>query len=135
MRHYFGKIRNNEMLLSRIGEYTENQLNNLSAHYPYVCVPIFVVMPNHIHAIISIKEQKNNELLSIPTKRTVLSVVIGGFKRAVTLFARRNNIDFGWQTRYHDHIIRGNRDGNNINRYIENNVTTWDTDCFNTDTL
>lgn len=68
--------------------------------------------------------------MSFPTVRTALSVVVGGLKRAVTLFARRNNIEFDWQSRYHDHIIRGANDGNRIAEYIENNVTRWDADCF-----
>lgn len=59
---------------------------------------------------------------SIPTIRTALGVVVGEYKQAVTCHARRNNIEFGWQSRYHDHIIRGTRDGNLISEYIENNV-------------
>lgn len=47
------------------------------------------------------------------------------------MFAPRNNIDFGWQERYHDHIIRGTDDGNKIASYIETNVIRWDMDCFN----
>ena len=62
---------------------------------------------------------------------TALSVVIGGFKRAITMFARRNNIDFGWQSRYHDHIIRDAHDGNRIAEYIENNIARWAEDCYN----
>lgn len=47
------------------------------------------------------------------------------------MYARRNNIDFGWQSRYHDHIIRGAHDGNRIADYIKNNVARWGADCFN----
>lgn len=71
----------------------------------------------------------------MPTHRTALSVVIGGFKQSVTCFARRNNIDFCWQGRYHDHIIRGIKDGNKIADYIKNNVEKWNTDCFNNNRL
>ena len=67
----------------------------------------------------------------IPTIRTALSVVVGGYKQSVTMFARRNGIIFEWQPRYHDHIIRGVADGNKIADYIENNIIHWDTDCFN----
>ncbi|MBD5234041.1 MAG: hypothetical protein HDS65_07685 [Bacteroidales bacterium] len=68
----------------------------------------------------------------VPTQRTALSVVVGGYKQAVTMFARRNNIAFNWQGRYHDHIIRGAHDGNRIDEYIENNVARWDADCYKT---
>lgn len=46
------------------------------------------------------------------------------------MFARRNSIEFGWQSRFHDHIIRGERDENMIAEYIENNVARWANDCF-----
>ena len=42
-----------------------------------------------------------------------------------------NNIPFAWQPRYHDHIIRGIDDLNNIGDYIENNVARWSYDRFN----
>lgn len=112
-----------------IGEYCYQQLNELSLHYPYAEIPLFVVMPNHIHAIIRINNNRTHEPC-VPTKRTALSVVIGGLKRAVTMYARRNDIEFGWQSRYHDHIIRGMRDGNRIYEYILNNVDRWGDDCF-----
>lgn len=129
-QHYFGEISNGEMSLSTIGKYCHLQIEELSTHYRYMEVPLFVVMPNHIHAIICIDGDRTHEPC-VPTIRTALSVVIGGLKRAVTLYARRNNIEFGWQSRYHDHIIRGNHDGNRIAEYIENNVARWAQDCFN----
>ena len=133
--HYFGVIKNGDMILSDVGIYCRKQLENVSHHYPYANVPLFVVMPNHIHAIISIdmvnKDEVQTHNLVLPTVRTALSVVVGGLKRAVTMFARRNRIEFDWQSRYHDHVIRDKHDGNHIAEYIENNVVRWEADCFN----
>ena len=61
-----------------------------------------------------------------------LSITIGGIKSAITKFAHNNDIDFAWQTRFHDHIIRNQDAMNRIADYIENNPTTWNIDCFNT---
>jgi REP element-mobilizing transposase RayT len=124
-QHYFGHINSGEMHFSKIGLCAQEALAAIPSHYNYVEVPLFVVMPNHIHAIIAISES-----LSIPKQREALGVVIGGFKQAVTRFARRNNLEFDWQKRYHDHIIRNINDGNNIAKYIEDNVAKWDSDCF-----
>lgn len=125
------------MFYSRIGRYCREQLENLPEHYKpehykYVQVPLFVVMPNHVHAVISVDETFLNEHAGehLPTIRTALSVVIGGFKRSVTMYARRNNIEFYWQSRYHDHIIRGVNDGNKISDYILNNVYKWRKDSL-----
>lgn len=128
-KHYFGSIHDSEMHLTKIGQIAHQALQTLHTHYSYVRVPMFVVMPNHVHAIITIGE-KPDAPGCIPTIRTALGVVVGGYKQSVTRYARRNNIDFGWQNRYHDHIIRGTRDGNMISEYIENNVARWANDCY-----
>lgn len=127
---YFGKIHNGVMRYSKIGKFAFDSLHTLHTHYSYLDVPLFVVMPNHVHAILSIHESKDAPGC-IPTNRTALGVVVGGYKQSVTRYARRNDIEFGWQCRYHDHIIRGLHDGNKISDYIENNVARWDNDCFN----
>lgn len=128
MEHFFGEINDDKMQLSVIGCYCQKQLLELTEHYKYVEIPLFVVMPNHVHAILRVIDL--HDTVGPPVMRTALSVIIGGFKRAVTMYARRNNIPFKWQSRYHDHIIRGAIDGNNIANYIETNVIRWSSDCF-----
>jgi len=127
MKHYFGEIINNEMCCSELGKYADEVMRTLSTHYGYIEVPLYVIMPNHVHAIIHIRKQ---DTAPVPTIRSALGVVVGGYKQAVTRYARRNDIEFCWQSRYHDHIIRGIHDGNLIAEYIENNVARWASDCF-----
>lgn len=62
--------------------------------------------------------------------RPLLSTFIGSLKSAVTRYAHECGQKFAWQPRYHDHVIRGVEDGNNIATYIENNVANWEKDCF-----
>ncbi len=126
--HYFGRIADGKMYYTALGDFCRLQLEKIHDHYSYAEVLQFVVMPNHIHAVISIKPQYDDN--SFPAERTALSVVVGGLKRAVTLFSRRNNFNFAWQGRYHDHIIRGKSDIINISNYIDTNIDRWDMDCF-----
>lgn len=128
-RRYFGSITDGIMNFTTLGKYAHDALETLHTHYSYVEVPMFVIMPNHIHAIINIAEPKDKGI-SIPEIRMILGVVVGGYKQSVTRFARRNNIEFGWQKRYHDHIIRGVKDRDLIAAYIETNVQRWDSDCY-----
>lgn len=51
---YFGEISNSEMHLSEIGHYANEQIRNVQTHYPYAQIPLWVVMPNHLHAIVVI---------------------------------------------------------------------------------
>ena len=73
----------------------------------------------------------DEKMHNISHKRGRISYVIGSFKSAVTKFANQNNIEFGWQSRFHDHIIRSQAELERIYEYIQNNVTTWNNDRFN----
>ena len=126
--HSFGEIIHGVMNYSPVGTYCNQQLYEIFEHYPYAQVLTHQVMPNHLHAIIRLEPEGDYD---IPKIRTLLGVVIGGMKRAVTMFARRSGIEFSWQTRYHDHKIRNNLDGQRIWEYIGSNVQKWQDDCFN----
>ena len=150
--HYFGEISENEMHLTEVGQYVVEQIRNVQVHYNYAKIPLWVVMPNHLHAIVIIDGD------NIPYKRRVvktldgsmvesrrattlqqrgianmqgwLSVVVGGIKSAVAKFANERRIPFVWQTRFHDHIVRDICEMNQIADYIENNVQKWEMDKF-----
>ena len=172
--HYFGEIvrtSDNEltMCFSEIGKYLCDVFQNTANHNHYAEIPLFVVMPNHWHAIIFVDSEKTpyqrrnidrigatrrdgacpvstmTATMTTETERTInqkmqetdalkgwLSVTIGGIKSAVTKFANQNNIEFAWQTRFDDRIIRNQYEMNRIAEYIENNVALWCNDCFNT---
>lgn len=125
--HYFGEIKNGEINYSPIGKVANHLMENLESHYPYLEIRQYVIMPNHVHAIFYIDGKFKEQM---PKYRTALSVVVGGYKQAVTMFARKNGYDFGWQTRFHDHIITRIDECNKISEYIENNVGRWEEDCF-----
>ena len=127
-RHYFGKVEDGIMHLSSIGEFCQQQWEKVTEHYPYATVPLFVVMPNHVHAIVSINQETEPAVQK--TARETLAIVVGGVKRSVSSFARKHKIEFGWQSRYYDRIIRNHGEGNNIANYIENNVARWDSDEY-----
>ena len=134
------------MILSSIGLYADEQLRNVHTHYTYAEIPLWVVMPDHVHAIVMIDhnkiphekrnsvgtfhDQRRQQQLGNPIQiatqmQTWLSVVIRQFKQSVTRFANKQHIPFAWQTRFHDHIIRNTNELNRIAAYIENNVIRW----------
>ena len=146
---FFGTIKNNEMIFSEIGKYTEQQLLLFPKHNEYIEVLSSVIMPNHIHLILAIDRTKiNHKKRDIPIlqktetnetfhetslrnatkQQSWLSVAIRLFKQSVTRFANRNGIAFGWQERFHDHIIRNQKEMDFIVEYIENNIQKWDDD-------
>lgn len=142
--HYFGEIKSQTLQLNEIGEFVSKVLAETSMHNPYIEVLQYVVMPNHFHAIVEISahnENKADTACCVPTAderilngikgdRPLLSIFVGSIKSAVTRYAHNINKSFKWQGRYHDHLIRGVKDCNNISEYIENNVLNWEKDCF-----
>ena len=95
-------------------------------------------MPNHIHAILRIenggREQTYDNSHVVTKKQTSpskfgvayrppksISSFVAGFKSVVTVNARKIHADFGWQTRFHDHIIHTDPEYHRIANYIENN--------------
>ena len=56
--HYFGEIVQPTMILSSIGLYADEQLRNVHTHYTYAEIPLWVVMPDHVHAIVMIDHNK-----------------------------------------------------------------------------
>ena len=58
--HYFGEIvaasttGEPRMVLSPICQFADEQFRNAHTHYPYAEIPLWVVMPDHIHAIVGI---------------------------------------------------------------------------------
>ena len=142
--HFFGEIEDGNMILSDIGNYAAEQFQNVSSHYTYAEIPHWTIMPNHLHAIVVIDGNKTKynrrivetrratSLQDIANLQGWLSVVIGGLKSSITRFANQNAIDFAWQPRFHDHIIRDNSELNRVATYIENNVANWKEDEFYT---
>lgn len=125
-QHFLGSIREGQMYLSAIGKIADNAIKEVSHHCPYACITEYVVMPNHIHLIVEIQRGH----ASLPVSRPALAVVVGMFKQHVVSMARLKGLEFGWQSRYHDHIIRNDMDSMTIRKYIRNNIAVWDSDCF-----
>ncbi len=57
-----------------------------------------------------------------------VSSIIGGYKSAVTKHANRLGLEFGWQSRFHERIIRDEQAYKNITAYIYNNPLNWGND-------
>ena len=59
-----------------------------------------------------------------------LASIIRGFKSSITTYSKKNNIEFYWQARYHEHIIRSEESLHVIKEYIVNNPKNWFIDKF-----
>jgi len=112
----------------------------------------FVIMPNHIHAILCINivgadlvsARNKADLVSARNKTTPISAptisrIVQAFKSITTykyiLGVKENNWPLFdkrlWQRNYYDHIIRSEKSLNYIREYIVNNPIRWEFDKEN----
>jgi putative transposase len=81
-------------------------------HLPDVELGAFIVMPNHVHGLIGLRINNDTtghapSLQTAPlTRPGSLSATVGSYKSAVTRTIRSRGIDFAWQPRFHDHVVR-----------------------------
>ena len=105
--------------LSAIGQIAARNLLAIPAHLPGARVEQYVIMPDHVHLILSITdaERQTGGVYAAPTVPRVMNAWKGSVSRA----AGRSV----WQRSYHEHVIRGPQDLAEIRQYIENNPLQW----------
>ena len=100
-------------ILTPIGQFVEQTLLALPSRFPNLKTDKFILMPNHIHAILFLESrqssQKPDGASPAPTKRTSLSDVVCAFKSLSTIGVNKMRIspsNLLWQRNYYEHIIR-----------------------------
>ncbi|MEN8811658.1 MAG: transposase [Flavobacteriales bacterium] len=115
-----------QMDLNQFGQIVENRILWLAEQYKYVVLHNYVVMPNHVHAIIEI-----NSSLVKDTKIKSLSQLVGAFKTTSSKHIHLAGYkEFKWQRSFHDNIIQNKRAFQNISNCIDSNPDKWQKDVF-----
>ena len=132
-KHRFGQIINAKMQLNHFGRIVEQEILNIESYYSNVQIDKYVVMPNHIHMIISLSETER--INPFPTQKNYdIPNIVGKFKAGVTRNVgnafMHSVVPTLWQRSFHDHIIRSEEDFRKIWEYIDTNVLRWEDDCF-----
>lgn len=108
--------------LSEYGRIVKNAICEIPVHYDNAYLDKFCIMPDHIHLILFLLRENRDQcgrIISAPTVN--IPTIIGQMKRSVS-----KKIGFGiWQKSYYDHIIRNERDLNEIRKYIAENPLKW----------
>ncbi len=129
----FGTIKNNEVSLNSQGILVGSALLSLPQKFHFLQLDTWIVMPDHIHAIMSISDHDSANLTAdlaanftivrgTPTQS--LSSVIQYYKSISTrkinsaLDTRGSRV---WHRNYYEHVIRNENELGKIREYIENN--------------
>lgn len=120
------QFESNSVLLTDIGRITEAVLQQMAV-YQTVSVDAYVIMPNHIHMILLVREKMTE-------KNITVGRFVGAFKSLVTKYWRevcnRQGTTMGklWQRNYYEHILRNEADYLEKYKYIAENPDKWTTD-------
>jgi putative transposase len=125
-----GEIRNGEMILNSLGKIVREEWLRTPSVRLEIELDEYIIMPNHLHGIIIIKEIPAKRMVnlvgthgraSLQRKRRSLGAIIAGFKSAATkrINEKRKMPRMPvWQPRFYDRIIRNGKELNNIRDYI-----------------
>ncbi len=113
-RRLFGVCEDIRVRLSAMGEVVERRWREIPVHRPSIETNTLVVMPDHLHGIVYVKE---------PLKKPV-GDTIRGFKSGVTSEVRKRVGDPAlevWEEGYHDRVIMSSKTLRAERAYIRDN--------------
>ncbi|NJK45003.1 MAG: transposase [Pleurocapsa sp. SU_196_0] len=134
-----GAVLCDETQPNALGKLVSNLWLEIPRHHPHVETDALVVMPNHLHGILTFVRRglpRQTPVLAhapafghrVPSS---LGSVIGLFKSAVTKQAREITANPElrvWQKNYFERIIRDDRELNAVREYISANPANWSGD-------
>lgn len=145
----FGEIVDEKMNLNELGKIVEEIWLKIPEKFDFAKLENYVIMPNHLHGIITIEKNKehieNDEDLrkyflnfeiggfakhKNPMLNNNLSRIIKWFKGRATFEIRKIYAGFLWQELFWDNIIKDEKMYFKIKNYIKNNPKSWKDDQF-----
>ena len=110
--------------LTKYGEVAEKYIKQLDSFYDHISIESYVIMPNHIHILLFIKDNGQSRT-PVPTNAIKANST---FSKFISTFKRFCNKEYGeniWQSRSNDHVIRNREDYEKHIKYIHENPTRW----------
>ena len=137
----FGAVRDDQMGLNRIGEIVAEEWLRSAEIRSEVELDDFVVMPNHLHAIVFIVRNGSDDGPAggrpfSGTANRSLSALIQGFKASATKRINQLRRDGGspvWQRNYYERVLRNDRELGRAREYVLDNPRKWAEDKNNPD--
>jgi len=120
-----------------IGRIALQYWTEIPVHFPFVELDEFIIMPDHLHGILLFNksEQSTWQPNTAGPQSQNLASVIRGFKAGVKAYATTNDIEFQWQPRYYDRVIRNSNELERIRKYIADNPNNWPSEKDNSENL
>ena len=113
-----------ELRTTPIGSIVEKCLERLEDVESGVHIDKYVIMPNHVHAIVCLNERMGGQ------GRPPLQRIVQRFKSISTRSCWKFGLKTLWQRSFYDHVIRCEDDYLRIWQYIDENPAKWAEDEY-----
>ena len=104
------------------GIVADRYIRQMNAFYDVLSVDKYVIMPDHIHFLITVHGQPGT---AVPAKDNNRNASIARFVGSLKRFCNKEYGKNIWQRSYYDHVVRNQQDYDEIWQYIENNPRKW----------
>jgi putative transposase len=136
---WFGEVHDEMMQLNDAGRMVHAEWQNLATRFPHIELDTFIIMPDHIHGLISITGDATSTLAPRSNERPngtmagSIGRIVQAFKSITTNTYIQHVHQHGWQPfpgklwqrNYYEHIIRNEHDLQRIRDYILRNPSRW----------
>jgi len=129
-----GNIVEGKMHLNAAGKMIQHVLEAIQNIYLGWHLDTNIIMPNHVHAILRLYKHAINQPTPLSLSELIRNIKTLTTKNYCAGVSTQNWQTFDkhlWQRSYHEHIIRGEQNLNNIREYIHNNPKQWHEDSYN----
>jgi len=119
--------------LTELGQIVREMIECIPTRYPNLTVDHYVIMPNHLHLLLHIEGGRalREAPLQASGDRSLLAKTIGFLKMNCSKQIHMKYPDLEiWQRGYHEHVIRNERDYQEIRIYIDGNPAKWADDRY-----
>ena len=134
-RCLFGEVVDGNVQLSEAGRIINEMWRGLSERFANASADLFVVMPNHVHGIVTVGAQliaPDGGGEGAMNRAPTLGQIIRAVKAASTHRIRQStDLEIVWQRNYYEHVIRDEESLNRIRQYILDNPIRWELDPEN----
>jgi REP element-mobilizing transposase RayT len=137
----FGVLQDERVVLNELGKMVQQCWEEIPNRFPTVELDEFIVMPDHLHAILflgepdvgagldparNVKSQRSDDIRATTRVAPTLGRIIGAFKSISTIryfsgLRKQDSAKNGnklWQRGYYDRIVRNEDELNSIRNYI-----------------
>jgi REP element-mobilizing transposase RayT len=125
---FFGTVNKGVICLNKYGKIAEQQLMALTKKFSNADINEYIIMPDHVHAIVQIKNPYEALESNITRRNMLLPKIIGFYKmnvaKQINLAKSSQGLSL-WQHSYFEHIIRSEQELYKIKEYILNNPAKW----------